>query len=97
MFGGIAATVEQLAVCPTCLSAPRTQRVPIVCCMTQTDSLWTFEIEGPGYPGGYYTPAEEWAHADAAARWLVRALHDFGAIGGLRRRKPNGGHANLRR
>lgn len=50
--------------------------------MSTTESLWTFEIEGPGYTGGYYTPAEDWAHPDAMARWLVRALHDFGAIAG---------------
>lgn len=68
--------------CSNMLGANEHTGSPIVCCMTQTDSLWTFEIEGPGYPGGYYTPAEEWSHADAAARWLVRALHDFGAIGG---------------
>ncbi len=47
-------------------------------------SLWTFEIEGPGYPGGYYTPAEEWVKAESAARWLALALHDFGAIAGDR-------------
>ncbi|MBS4730537.1 hypothetical protein MSM1_20165 [Mycobacterium sp. SM1] len=50
--------------------------------MDSIESMWTFEIEGPGYIGGYYTPAEEWAHADTTARWLVRALHDFGAIAG---------------
>ena len=50
----------------------------------EATSLWTFEIEGPGYPGGYYTPAEEWVQAEHAARWLALALHDFGAITGDR-------------
>ncbi|QFS94616.1 hypothetical protein FIV07_27975 (plasmid) [Mycobacterium sp. THAF192] len=50
--------------------------------MNATKALLTFEIEGPGYIGGYYTPAEEWPRADTTARWLARALHDFGAITG---------------
>jgi hypothetical protein len=50
--------------------------------MTETKCLWTFEIEGPGYIDGYYTPAEEWSAADLAAKWLALALHDFGAING---------------
>ena len=50
----------------------------------EATSLWTFEIEGPGYPGGYYTPAEDWVQAEHAARWLALALHDFGAITGDR-------------
>lgn len=50
--------------------------------MSTTESLWTFEIEGPGYTGGYYTPAEDWSNATATAKWLARALHDFGAITG---------------
>lgn len=44
--------------------------------------MWAFEIEGPGYIGGYYTPAEDWVRSDLAAIWLTRALHDFGAITG---------------
>ena len=50
----------------------------------EATSLLTFEIEGPGYPGGYYTPAEEWVRAEHAARWLALALYDFGAIRGDR-------------
>lgn len=47
-------------------------------------TLWTFEIEGPGYSGGYYTPAESWSRADLAAMWLANALWDFDAIAGDR-------------
>lgn len=45
---------------------------------------WTFEVEGPGPIGGYYTPKEHWSRADQVAQWLARALYDFGVLNGDR-------------